>query len=502
MTYHGLRYLLLPVLAVVLIAAFVQMHTANATSDSTVLITGHGWQSFVAPATGTTNVPVYLTKNGTQTSQVTQGATYWAKGPLTLTITSSTSTTPTPTPTSTSTPTPAPTSTSTPTPTPTPTSTPTPTPTKTPTPTPTPASTPTPTPTPSPTTVSSSDSPQTNIVQHGGQPALLARTDVGTSQILVGSSAIPTNADFGNGVVFGSDSTSFWMLQGATPTYASPSVWHIGGDGTVLNSWPIGVAGDRPAALVVLADGRVMAWTRDAQLPSTVIKCFWYDGSWHQLSDISFVENGLHAVAAQHPFDGSAWLFALADGGGPIHAFRYSTAGPITLSWANTDWLDNNLSSPPVNLNGPDNENAFLAITATSDHLLLMYESADRFFASLSPLITVSRPKIVFVGVTGSQDQFLALPEYVERTEPLGLYPDSTGIWTVTRPVNTTTFAYQTIVAMHWDGTQWGSPLAVGQTPPGLDPNEPAVIGLPNDWRGGVPGYVGWSGDGTTHLAP
>lgn len=61
--------------------------TSAPAAQAATITLGRGWHSFVAPLSGVTDVTVYEKKGKGATGQVTQGKTYWAKGPITITIT-------------------------------------------------------------------------------------------------------------------------------------------------------------------------------------------------------------------------------------------------------------------------------------------------------------------------------------------------------------------------------------------------------------------------------
>jgi hypothetical protein len=64
--------------------------TSVSPAQTATITLDRGWQSFVAPVTGSTDVAVYESRTGKKnagTYLVVQGMTYWAKGPTTITIT-------------------------------------------------------------------------------------------------------------------------------------------------------------------------------------------------------------------------------------------------------------------------------------------------------------------------------------------------------------------------------------------------------------------------------
>ena len=165
---------------------------------------------------------------------------------------------------------------------------------------------------------------------------------------------------------------------------------------------------------------------------------------------------------AQHPVDGSIWIFSNADATGTIGA-AHLTEGTSGLS---VDWTDGSfLTRTKYGNLGPDPENPDLAAAPdpSTGTIALAYQSATRKMFSTSPVVVTGSYPVVARFGTDASATFLQLPTYVERISSLGLVVQPGAIRLMYRPVDASTLTFDHVYTSVYRNGAWESPVLLGQ---------------------------------------
>ncbi len=232
----------------------------------------------------------------------------------------------------------------------------------------------------------------------------------------------------------------------------------------LLSSTLFGNSDSRTGDLVALAGGgAAYAWHQQgATGPEGMsVTRFTAAGGWSAPVSLTFMPTSASKQAlAQHPSDGSLWLFNSPDSWGRVGAARLVESG----NGLATDWTNAALLSPQVDgTNGPDPENPDLAAVAdpTTGTVALAYQNANRrlFYGAR----TLAGSYVTVARFTASgQKSFLTLPVYVERISALGLSITGTATWLTFRPIDEATTTFDRLKVARYQGGVWSTPLDLG----------------------------------------
>ena len=280
-----------------------------------------------------------------------------------------------------------------------------------------------------------------------------------------------------------SSSSSGWSDAAYTMTSAT-DLWVFGGNGpmvlrhyqlagggvptsaSLLTAQTLGDTDSRPGDLVRLASGAVVAeWHQQG---ATGPEGMWVayakaTGTAQVLGPYTFaMTRASKQVLAQHPADGSVWLFTEADSSGTVATATFTeSAGALSLR--STDGAFLNVTK--YGYDGPDSENPDLAVApdASTGTLVLAYQDAHRTMFQTSPtVVTGSFVSLARIPATGTPS-FSQLPVYVERISSLAVVVQPGAVWLAYRPIDTTTMTYDHL----WWNVQrngaWGTAVELGQ---------------------------------------
>ena len=274
------------------------------------------------------------------------------------------------------------------------------------------------------------------------------------------------------------DSLDGWY--GAVLALRGDDVWVLGGGGplvlrhyrlsgsplptsaTLVSRRALGDSDSRVGDVVALADGRLaVVWHQHGSTgPQGMAVGFATTaGGWSQLTGLQFMPTrASKQSAAQHPADGTLWIFNNPDGWGRVGLARISVAGstPSVLSTEGT-FLD-----PAVHGdNAPDPENPDLvAVTdAATTTVALAYQSKVRL--RFSTTILGSQPVVARFTANRSA-QFVRLAEWVERVSNLGLAANAQGTWLTYRPVDAQTLRFDQLQLRRLDAAGWSAAAVLG----------------------------------------
>lgn len=175
-------------------------------------------------------------------------------------------------------------------------------------------------------------------------------------------------------------------------------------------------------------------------------------------------------AVAQHPADGSVWLFDKVDSVSSIFALHFTEGqNDLILDWTNAAFITQANNSP----NGPDGEFPQLSAIAdpTRNEILLAYQNQQSQAVYIDPLYMyganllflrrapISIAQIDSTGATG----FISFPNYTERLLQFGLsvLPDG-NIWLTYQPVESTGYTWNEVYTSEYSNGSWSAPTAVG----------------------------------------
>jgi hypothetical protein len=278
-------------------------------------------------------------------------------------------------------------------------------------------------------------------------------------------------------VTLPADSRTGWTAISYTMTSAS-DLWVFGGSGpvvlrhyalsggsvpttaTLVSSEVLGDADSRPGDLLRLSSGAVVAsW---AQQGASGPQGIWLAyraaaGAGQLVGPLQFMPSkSTNQALAQHPSDGSLWLFNDPDAWGSIGAAKLTeTTAGLSVAWTDAYWID----GKKYGTNRPDPENPDL--TAVPDagrgEIVLAYQSSTRKTFQTSPTVLIgSYPNIARIAASGAL-QFTTLPVYVERVSDLGLSVSGGTVTLAYHPVDTATMTFDRLQLSTLSGGTWSS---------------------------------------------
>jgi hypothetical protein len=281
-----------------------------------------------------------------------------------------------------------------------------------------------------------------------------------------------------------SDSLAGWSNTANVMT--SPSdLWIFGGSGplvlrhyrlqgtplpssaTLVETRTFGNGDSRVGDLVGLASGGlVAAWHQQGgsgQPQGQYVAYRSAAGGWTQLPALTFMPTrASDQVLAQHPADGSVWLFSNPDAWGAIGAVHFTElAGSVVVDWTDGFFLDDTEVGPY----GPDPENPDLAAAAdpSTGTIALAYQSADRrMFSDGTRTLIGSRVSVARITASGDLS-FVVAPGYTERVSDIGLIvlPGETIV--SYRPIDEATLTFDEAAIARHRGGLWEAPLSLGR---------------------------------------
>ena len=258
-----------------------------------------------------------------------------------------------------------------------------------------------------------------------------------------------------------------WVWGGGGPVYLrhyALSGSPVPASATLVSTQSFGDTDSRRGALTLLSSGGLVAvWNQQGQTGPQGLGIAYRSpaGALQTTYPLRFMPtSSSKQVVAQHPADGSVWLFNDPDAFGQIGA-AHLTEGPSGLT---VDWTDAGYITPQANGDfGPDPENPDLALAPdpSSGTLVLAYQSAKRLMMSTSPVVTGSYVALARIGV-GGPTSFAMMPVYVERISALGLVVRPGETWLAYRPVDPTTLKFDKLYVNVLRSGAWGTPKLVG----------------------------------------
>ena len=224
------------------------------------------------------------------------------------------------------------------------------------------------------------------------------------------------------------DRQTLWVAYGA-PIKVSKYI--IGRDSlTLVSTVEFGDIDSRLRGLIRLKSGKVLVmWSQ--QLTGCPVGYAYTDslGTWHEPG---YIEQGGHraikACVCQHP-DNSIWWFSSADGWNGLKAIRLLESGDnISVDFVNPDFiaLEDYPDEPEMR---PCGELPFVTAVAdpSTNSILLAFQNGNWQVFSTDPFCKGANLSVLSVKTNGAKQLELALPVWVERTQPfcLGIDKDN-----------------------------------------------------------------------------
>ncbi|MES2970888.1 MAG: Ig-like domain-containing protein [Patescibacteria group bacterium] len=201
-------------------------------------------------------------------------------------------------------------------------------------------------------------------------------------------------------------------------------------------------------------------------------------GAWTELPALKFMPSGSSdQVMAQHPADGSIWLFCNPDAWNIGAARLVERDNSLVLDWSDSAYINDSRHG----IYGSDPENPDMAISPDplTGEIVLAYESAERkdFYVAGSNYLVGSYPAIARIKAEKTIS-FMHMPVYVERVSTLGLTVRPGEIWLTYHPINETDLTFNKVYANVYRNGSWGTPrlLSSSATNGAYDPYYPQYV--------------------------
>ncbi|HEX9713282.1 MAG TPA: Ig-like domain-containing protein [Actinomycetota bacterium] len=298
----------------------------------------------------------------------------------------------------------------------------------------------------------------------GPGPWLMARSSTGVAHVPLPYDSI---AGWGNVDTAVTADGHLWILGGAGPVILRQ--YSLSGSGLptgadLVATRTFGNTDSRPGDLLALASGGLMlAWHQQASNGQPHGHGFGYRsaaGSWSSQTVQFMPTRASKEVLAQHPADGSIWLFNIPDAFGQIGAARLVESG----SGFRIDWTTSGFITAEHEGFAPDAENAELAVAAdpSTNELVLAYQSNVRRIFSTSPFLAGSYPAVARIRADGSKS-FVHLKTYVERVSSLGLIVRPGEVWLAHRPIDAQGGTFDRLTASRYRAGSWTNYAIAGR---------------------------------------
>jgi hypothetical protein len=250
---------------------------------------------------------------------------------------------------------------------------------------------------------------------------------------------------------------------------------------TLLSTKSLGDSGSFAKSMIRLQSGALMvAWNQDSSYKTDGsvdmgIAYLSANGNWTvqfplTISTTDGGNNPRSQIAmAQHPADGSIWVFSKRDAFDDIIALHFTEAGgAVSLDWSKPDYID----ALADGTNSPQGEFPFLAATAdpTRNAILLAYQAQQSQFVFIDPLfndmnaiaLKAAYATVAQISADGSK-LFVPFQTYMERDVQFGFSVLSDGtIWLAYQPINHQSLTWNEVYASQYSNGTWSAPAFVG----------------------------------------
>lgn len=254
-----------------------------------------------------------------------------------------------------------------------------------------------------------------------------------------------------------------WVMSGSSPVvfrHLRFDTVGIPSSAVSVSSRTFGDEDSRPGELIRLASGALVAvWHQQGRLGPQGHRIAYLPpgGSAWSVRNVAHMPTmASRDVVAQHPADGSVWVFSNADAWGAIGAIRLvESNGTLSVDRTEPLFIDDRFGEFDA-----DPETPALAVTVdfSRGEIVLAYQTTTR--RRFSNTVLGSYPAVVRIDAAG-QKSFHHLPVWVERASDLGIGLRGDDTWLAYRPVDEQTLRFDVahvgrLVAGRWTTSELG----------------------------------------------
>ena len=312
-------------------------------------------------------------------------------------------------------------------------------------------------------------------------PYVEFRSTAGVTEVAL-PGPVPTSAQWLNASVELDGAGGMWVFAGGGPVTAkhyllsgSPLPTSIALDSTQT----FGDSDSRANDLRVLASGAVaLSWhqfgTNGAPQGITVAYRS-TSGTWSTTGLVSMQTQASKWASAQHPGDGSYWVFGDKDAGHQVIALRLvESGGALVLDRVDPAFI----TVAQYGDFGPEAENPDLQVAAdpSTGTLVLAYQGNvyKQFGDPATNGVKGAHVIVARVPASGALT-FSSLDVWAERVSHVALMVQPGAVWVAYHPVDPVTLDYGALEVAKLSGGTWSGPLRLGTT---VDAGDPVGYGV------------------------
>ena len=258
-----------------------------------------------------------------------------------------------------------------------------------------------------------------------------------------------------------------WVFSGAGPVHARrydlsgsplPTTATLGSDVT------FGDADSRAGDLTLLASGALVAvWHQQGQSGPQGQGIAYRSpaGTWSTQYPLTFIPTRASVQAvAQHPSDGSVWVFSDPDAWSSIGVAHLTEgASDLVLDWTNPTFIS---SADEEYDADPEMADVEVAADPSTGTIAVAYQSSVRKTFSADPFVTGSHLAVARIAASGSKS-FVSLPVYVERISQIGLTVAGGATWLAYRPIDDEDLSFDDLYVSRLEHGVWSPPQLLGR---------------------------------------
>jgi hypothetical protein len=307
-------------------------------------------------------------------------------------------------------------------------------------------------------------------------PYVEFRSTAGVTEVAL-PGPVPSSQQWLNASVELDGAGGMWVFAGGGPVTAkhyllsgSPLPTNLTLDSTQV----FGDSDSRANDLRVLASGAVaLSWhqfgTNGAPQGVTVAYRS-TSGTWSTSGLVAMQTQASKWASAQHPGDGSYWVFGDKDAGHQVIALRLvETGGALVLDRVDPGFI----TVAQYGQFGPEAENPDLQVAAdpSTGTLVLAYQGNvyQQFGNAATDGVKGAHVVVARVPASGALT-FSSLDVWAERVSHLAVMVAPGAVWVAYHPVDPTTLDYRALEVAKLSGSTWQGPLALGLTSDAGDP--------------------------------
>ena len=256
-----------------------------------------------------------------------------------------------------------------------------------------------------------------------------------------------------------------WVLSGAGPVYLRRyrlSGTPLASSAALIEERVLGNADSRAGALTALASGSAAGvWHQQGATTPQALHVFHATatGTVRAVQATGISTRSSTQAIAQHPADGSVWVFSSADANGTIVGVRLLEGTGLAIDRVVSDLV----TSSRYGQNGPDPEAPDLEVAPdpVTGTIAIAYQSAARQIFSTQPFVAGSHLAVARMRPDTTMS-FLVLPTYVERISAIGLVVKGSETWLAYRPI-AADLSFDDLYVSRHDGSGWGASTMLGR---------------------------------------